>query len=57
VPLSEASSSTFRGALWARLRSTLSGGEKEAGALFEGLRDFFRDFFGLVCADDPKKVC
>ena len=41
-PLSEACSSTFRGALWARLRSTSSCAEKEAGALFEGLRDFLR---------------
>ena len=41
-PLSEACSSTFRGALWARLHSTFSCGEKEAGALFEGLRDFLR---------------
>ena len=42
VPLSEACSSTFRGALWARLHSTSSCGEKEAVALFEGLRDFLR---------------
>jgi hypothetical protein len=41
-PLSEACSSTFRGALWARLSSTSSCGEKEAGALFEGPRDFLR---------------
>jgi hypothetical protein len=44
-PLSEACSSTFRGALWARLRSTSSCAEKEAVALFEGLRDFLRVFF------------
>ena len=40
--LYEASSSTLRGALWARLRSTSSCVEKEAVAVFEGLRDFFR---------------
>jgi hypothetical protein len=40
--LSEARSSTLRGALWARLSSTSSCAEKEAGALFEGLRDLLR---------------
>jgi hypothetical protein len=32
----------LRGGLWARLCSTSSCGEKEAGALFEDLRDFLR---------------
>jgi hypothetical protein len=41
-PLSEACSSTFRGALWADLHSTSSCGQKEAVALFEGLRHFLR---------------
>jgi hypothetical protein len=52
-PLSEACSSTFRGALWARLRSTSSCAEKEAGALFEGLRDFLRV---ARAHTDPRKV-
>ena len=50
-PLSETCSSTLRGALWARLRSTSSWGEREAGALFEGLRDFL----WVVGAHRPEK--